>query len=75
MLIQALDLPVTKLATRESDIDAISARDPPIAKVPRMDTMNPYTTEAGPPFRNAAPKRALVASQVDNRVAEKPRIE
>lgn len=72
---QSLIVRPEELAARETNIDAISARDPPIAKVPTTDTMNPYTTETGPPFRNAAPKRELVASQVDNRVAENPRIE
>ena len=32
------------------DIDAISAIETPIANVPMMAMMKPYTTEAGPPL-------------------------
>lgn len=54
-------------------MDAISAIDVVIASVPRTDTMNPYTTDAGPPFKYAPANSALVASQVQRVHADIPR--
>jgi len=54
-------------------MEAISANEPAIQKVPRTETMKPYTTDAGPPFRYALANRALVASHVQRLVAAMPR--
>jgi hypothetical protein len=47
---------------RNTYIDAISASEEPIAKVPMTATRKPYTTDAGPPLVYALAKAALVAS-------------
>lgn len=54
-------------------MEAISAIDVVIASVPKTDTMNPYTTEAGPPFKYAPANSALVASQVQRVHADMPK--
>lgn len=47
---------------RETHMDAISAKEAPIAKVSVMATIKPYTADAGPPLVYPLTNTVLVAS-------------